>query len=84
MRHWILAAAFAGLASFAAPANADDMEGTIKKIDTDKGILVLADGSQFVIPDEFNVEGLDPGTKVVVFYDVVDGKKTLSNVETGN
>ncbi|MEZ5841850.1 MAG: DUF1344 domain-containing protein [Hyphomicrobiales bacterium] len=81
MRTTFLAATLAGIALLATAAAADDMQGTIKKIDTDKGIMVLADGSQFVIPDEFNIEGLDPGTKVLVFYDVVDGKKTLNNIE---
>lgn len=82
MRKWILSAVLLGLAALPTGANADDMQGTIKKIDTEKGILMLADGSQFAIPDEFNVDGLDPGTKVLVFYDVVDGKKLLNNIET--
>ncbi|MCC2112506.1 MAG: DUF1344 domain-containing protein [Hyphomicrobiales bacterium] len=82
MRGFTFSLVLAGFLAAAGAAAADDVEGTIKKIDAENGVLVLADGSKFVIPDEFNIDGLEPGVKVLVFYDTVDGKKTLANVET--
>ncbi len=81
MQKLLSCAAFLGLLLTAGAAAADDVDGTIKAIDTENGMIVLNDGSQFQIPDEFNIEGLNSGQKVVVFFDVVDGKKTLADID---
>ncbi|MCC2113453.1 MAG: DUF1344 domain-containing protein [Hyphomicrobiales bacterium] len=81
MQKLLSSAAFLGFLLTASIAIADDVDGTIKTIDTENGMLVLSDGSQFHIPDEFNIDGLDPGQKVVVFFDMIDGKKTLADID---
>ena len=79
-RSTLLAALF-GLALATGAALAEDVEGKIRKIDTERGVLVLSDGSEYVIPDEFNIEGLEPGIEVVIFFDMIDGKKTLAGLD---
>ncbi len=66
-----------GLAPIA--ASADELEGIIAGINDD-GILMLTDGTEFLLPEEFNVEGLEPGTKVLVDYEVVEGEKIALDV----
>lgn len=62
------------------PALADEIEGVIAKIDQN-GILHLKDGTKITLPDDFNVEGLDPGTKVYVDYEVIEGENVALDIE---
>jgi Protein of unknown function (DUF1344) len=69
---------------FAASAESDDVEATIKNIDTAKLVLTLDDGKSYTAPEEFNFEGLKPGVKVIVFYTETDGKRVINDLEVVN
>lgn len=62
------------------PALADEIEGVIARIDQN-GVLHLKDGTKIALPDDFNVEGLDPGTKVYVDYEVIEGENVALDIE---
>lgn len=75
----IFALAMALSASIVA-AQSVDVESTISSIDP-KGLTIsLADGKTYVVPEEFNFDGLSDGVKVNVFYTVVDGKRVLDDL----
>jgi Protein of unknown function (DUF1344) len=77
--------AFAGLFfPFAASAESDDVEATIKKVDTSALVLTLDDGKSYTAPEEFNFDGLKPGVKVIVFYTETDGKRVINDLEVVN
>lgn len=58
-----------------------EIEGVIKSLNTDIGAIILTDGTQIMLPAEFNVEGLDPGKKIYVDYDEIDGAKVALIIE---
>jgi Cu/Ag efflux protein CusF len=78
-------AALLGTASLLAPFNgfaqSVDVESTISKIDVNGLSITLEDGKTYRVPEEFNFEGLEKGTKVVVFYTEVDGKRVIDDLE---
>ncbi len=63
-----------------AAAAADEIEGVIATITKD-GVLKLQNGTSILLPDDFNVEGLVPGTHVYVDYEVIDDEKVALDVE---
>ena len=68
------------LASSFANAQSADVESTIKGVDSNALTISLADGKTYVVPEEFNFEGLESGVKVSVFYTVVDGKRLVDDL----
>jgi len=62
-------------------ANAAELEGVIEKMDTDVGAIILTDGTKIMLPPEFNVDGLEPGKKIYVDYDVVNGVNEAQIIE---
>ena len=68
------------LASSLAHAQSVDVESTIKGVDSNGLTISLADGKTYVVPEEFNFEGLETGVKVTVFYTVVDGKRVVDDL----
>ena len=67
--------------SAGAGATAAEIEGVIQKMDTNIGAIILTDGTTIMLPAEFNVDGLDPGKKIYIDYDMVDGKKEAQIIE---
>jgi hypothetical protein len=57
---------FAGLTSFA--AHADEATGTILSVDPAAGILALEDGTEFMLSDDIQIDGLISGSEVVIQY----------------
>lgn len=76
-------AALVSLLFFAGNGSAlsEEIEGVIKALNTDIGAIILDDGTQIMLPAEFNVDGLDPGKKIYVDYDVIDGEKVAQIIE---
>ncbi|MBP1850328.1 DUF1344 domain-containing protein [Rhizobium halophytocola] len=72
-------------ASFLSPlegyARSADIEATIKSVSIEGMSLTLDDGQTYDLPPEFDFEGLTAGTKVVVFYTEVDGKRVVDDLE---
>lgn len=61
-------------------AQSVDVESSIKAVNASELTFSLADGKTYVVPEEFNFEGLEAGVKVNVFYTVVDGKRVVDDV----
>ena len=73
----VLSAAAATLA-LVASAFAAELSGTVATVDADARMLVLESGETFMLGDEISLEGLAPGTQVVVTYE--DGTTTATAV----
>ena len=61
-------------------AQSVDVESSIKSLDSSGLTITLADGKTYVVPEEFNFEGLEAGMKVSVFYTVVEGKRVVNDL----
>ncbi|MBB4303915.1 hypothetical protein GGD81_002967 [Rhodobium orientis] len=81
LRALAVAAVLGSLAFLPAGAQAEEKEGTIARMDTNIGAIILTDGTQIMLPEEFNVEGLDPGKHIYVDFDVIDGQKVAQIIE---
>lgn len=76
----ILFAAAISLSASLASAQSVDVESSIKSLDSSGLTITLADGKTYVVPEEFNFEGLEAGMKVSVFYTVVEGKRVVNDL----
>lgn len=76
----ILFAAAISLSASLASAQSVDVESSIKSLDSFGLTITLADGKTYVVPEEFNFEGLEAGMKVSVFYTVVEGKRVVNDL----
>ena len=76
----ILFAAALSLSASLASAQSVDVESSIKSLDSSGLTITLADGKTYVVPEEFNFEGLEAGMKVSVFYTVVEGKRVVNDL----
>lgn len=77
----LLAGIFAGLPAYAENSDSGDVDATITKID-EKGLtLTLSDGNTYSVPAEFDFEGLSKGSKVSVFYTLVNGKRVVNDLQ---
>ncbi len=74
-----------GTASFLSPlsalAGSNDVEATIRSLNADQLTMTLDDGKTYVLPQEFNFEGLESGVKVIVFFTEVDGKRIVDDLQ---
>jgi hypothetical protein len=70
----LLAATFA-LGLFAAAAQAEEASGVIVEIDTDNRQILLDDGQTYTLAEGVSIDGLEPGSEVMVsFEEAADGK----------
>lgn len=76
----ILFAAAISLSVSLASAQSVDVESSITSLDSSGLKITLADGKTYVVPEEFNFEGLEAGMKVSVFYTVVEGKRVVNDL----
>lgn len=76
----ILFAVAISLSASLASAQSVDVESSIKSLDSSGLTITLADGKTYVVPEEFNFEGLEAGMKVSVFYTVVEGKRVVNDL----
>jgi len=65
----------------ASAAYADNVEGTVEKIDQQQGTLQLNDGNLYKLPAEFNYDSVSEGANVAVTYDVEGEDRVVSAVE---
>jgi len=66
----------------ASSAYADNIEGSIQKIDPQEGTIQLNDGNVYKLPGEFDYSSISEGANVVVTYDVDGEDRRVSGVET--
>jgi len=66
---------------FASSAYADNVEGSIQKIDQKEGTLQLSDGNLYKLPNGFDYESIGEGAQVTVTYDVDGENRNVSAVE---
>lgn len=76
----IAAAALA--ACIAAPAFADNIDGTITKIDAAKNTVTLNNGKTYNLPGEVDYSGFHVGQKVSVFYDTDPSGSYITDIES--
>jgi len=63
-------------------AYADNVEGSVQKIDQQEGTLQLNDGNLYKLPAEFDYSSISEGANVVVTYDVDGEDRRVSAVES--
>lgn len=80
----ILMIVFSFVSPMTAMAQSADVESVVKSINTKKSTLTLEDGKTYVVPAEFNFDGLAAGAKVIVYYTVVDGVRTVDDLQVIN
>jgi len=61
-------------------ALAAEAVGTVLSVDQAAGVITLDDGTVFHADDGVDLSGLEPGTKVVLTYEPVDGANIVSDV----
>lgn len=67
--------------SVASPALANDTEGTIQSIDTEKMTITLDDGQTYTLPAEMDVSGIETGMDIIIAYRVdEDGQKQITDM----
>jgi hypothetical protein len=57
------------------------LAGTVEMVDTSRNVVVFEDGSRFYVGPGVEVDGLKPGTKVVFYYVVRNGRKIVVSYE---
>ncbi len=75
---------FSFLSPMAAMAESADVESVVKAVNPKKSTLTLEDGKTYTVPAEFNFDGLATGTKVIVYYTVVDGVRMVDDLQVLN
>ena len=58
-------------------ANAEEIKGIIKHVDSKAAMLTLQDGTQFSVSKDVFMDDLSPGDEVTVSYELIDGKKVV-------
>ena len=69
------------LASTAAFAASQNINGEIKSIDSKQDTITLKTGEVFQLPKKFDLKSLKTGEKVMVTYDSQNGKMVASKVK---
>ena len=79
-----LVAPFAALAFVfsVAIAHADETAGKVAVVDS--STLILEDGTTFTIAEGVSMEGLEPGTEVMVSFEEQDGQLIATEVAPSN
>lgn len=83
MRRWILSVALvASVALSVCPAaEAVEVKGTIKEIDTMMGLVVLDDGTELRVVSGEIMAKIHEGDTIEVVFEEKDGQKVVSSVE---
>ena len=76
-----LIAAIAISVALTGAALAAETEGHIKKIDREKGTIVLDDGKAYKLPGEFDMDSIKGGMDVVIAYDKVNGQNQITDMQ---
>lgn len=69
------------MSSLAAFAAATTATNTVKSIDAKKNEIVLNDGKTYELPKKFKTDGIKAGEKVMITFEVKNGKNVASKVE---
>jgi Protein of unknown function (DUF1344) len=84
MRKLLMAlTAFAGMAGIGGIAHADSMPlpGVVKSVDPTRHVVVLEDGRRFYAASDVQVDGLRPGTRLLLYTRTINGRKTIVSYE---
>lgn len=80
LRSSIALGALAVLA-FGPAAQAAELAGVVKQLDTAASTLTLEDGTELRVPSQDLMDKLHEGDKVLVTFEEKDGEKVVSSVE---
>lgn len=69
------------VAAMTASAQADIVEGKIKKIDADNYVITLDDGKSYKLPGEFDISAIENNMEVLIAYDAVNGENHITDME---
>ena len=78
MRKLMFAASAAALLAGISIANAADVTGMIKSIDSTKGMITLDDGKEYTLASSIKPTDWKVGEKVKVTYDEKNGSMTVT------
>ena len=67
-----------------AVAQAEETGGKVAAVDMSTGSLMLEDGTTFTIAEGVSMEGLEPGTEVIVSFEEQDGQLIATEVAPSN
>ncbi len=70
----------AGMVLLAQSAYAESATGVISGIEIEEGVIVLEDGTRFIIPEDFEIDVLDIGNSVIIEYDVIDDQNQITEL----
>ena len=76
-----IALAALSMLALASAAQAAELEGVVKQLDTAASTLTLEDGTELRIPSQDLMDKLREGDKVLVTFEEKDGEKVVSSVE---
>lgn len=89
----LMATSGAALFAFASLANAADnktaeisdneVKGTVQEVMSEENMLVLDDGTQFMVDSNVDLDRFAPGAEVVVTFEMKDGMRTATDVVDG-
>jgi len=75
MSVWVLTAGGVAL------ADSKPYPGTVQSVDAAADTVTLDDGTKFFAAPGVEIDGLEPGTKVIFYYYVYDGRYTVVSYE---
>jgi hypothetical protein len=73
-------AALAAAIAFTAPAFAQEMMGVIKTYRPADRVIILEDGTQYMISEGVTVREYQPGAKVKIFIEERGGKRYITRI----
>ena len=81
MNKLLLASCALGLLGVASLANAAEVAGRVVTTDPASNTIVMEDGTVLQLPENQTVEGLAPGTEIIVTFDEQDGKNMVTDIK---
>jgi hypothetical protein len=73
--------AVAGVSGVARAADPMPLPGVVKSVDPTRHMVVLENGGRFYAASDVQVDGLRPGTKLLLYTRTLNGRKTIVSYE---
>jgi hypothetical protein len=71
----------AGSGSVARAADPMPLPGVVKSVDPTRHMVVLENGGRFYAASDVQVDGLRPGTRLLLYTRTINGRKTIVSYE---
>jgi hypothetical protein len=73
--------AVAGVSGVARAAEPMPLPGVVKSVDPTRHMVVLENGGRFYAASDVQVDGLRPGTRLLLYTRTLNGRKTIVSYE---